>query len=312
MISVIIPRYNRANTILRSIKSVLYQTYIDLELIIIDDGSTDNTKELIEQINNLRIRSIYLGTNSGASNARNVSATYAKGEWITFQDSNDEWHPDKLEKQMLLADKHPEYSLIYCCFIKYIHDGRVVYFPQEPYPGTIEGDMYSSLLFCNVIGAPTMLIKRDVFLQSSGFDTAYHSLEDWEFVIRISKNYFIGFVPEYLMDVYTLNGGISSLVGSYYESRCRMLAEYREDIMKLGLFDAIVLDILKRAGIDGVQDQVQKMMMIYLQKIPCIIPLICCLVFSELVTFLYLYCMFCLHSLQTNYVKLPYRHFFTT
>ena len=64
---------------------------------------------------------------------------------------------------MLLADKHPEYSLIYCCFIKYIHDGRVVYFPQEPYPGIMEGDMYSSLLFCNVIGAPTMMIKRDVF-----------------------------------------------------------------------------------------------------------------------------------------------------
>ncbi|MBR5598277.1 MAG: glycosyltransferase [Lachnospiraceae bacterium] len=267
MISVIIPTYNRAGTILRSVNSVLNQTYKDLELIIIDDGSTDNTKKLIEEMEDDRIRYIYLGANGGASNARNIGASYALGDWIAFQDSDDAWRPEKLEKQMILANEHPEYSLIYSSFEYHDLDGTSTGFPARPYTGIMENDMYSSLLLCNVIGCPTMLIKRDAFSQSGGFDTNYHSLEDWEFVIRFSKNNLIGFVPDYLMDVYLLNNGVSSRVAPYYESRCRMLAEYREDIMKLGLFDTIVLDIFNRAKDSGVQKQVQDMMMLYLQTI---------------------------------------------
>lgn len=85
MISVIIPTYNRADTILRSVNSVLDQTYKDIELLIIDDGSTDNTKELIEQIEDSRIRYIYLGTNSGASNARNIGARHAPENGLHFR-----------------------------------------------------------------------------------------------------------------------------------------------------------------------------------------------------------------------------------
>ena len=268
MISVIIPTYNRAGTILRSVNSVLNQTYEDLELIIIDDGSTDNTKKLIEEIEDDRIRYIYLGANGGASNARNVGVSYALGEWIAFQDSDDAWRPEKLEKQMQLVHEHPEYSLIYSSFEYHDSKDNSSGFPARPYNGTMEGDLYSSLLLCNVIGCPTMLIKKEAFIQSNGFDVNYNSLEDWEFVIRFSKNNLIGFVPDYLMDVYLLDSGVSSRVAPYYESRCRMLAEYREDIMKFGLFDTIVLDILNRAANSGVQKQVQDMMMLYLQTVP--------------------------------------------
>jgi len=268
MISVIIPTYNRAGTILRSVNSVLNQTYKDLELLIIDDGSTDNTKELIEQIEDDRIRYIYLGANSGASNARNAGVFYASGEWIAFQDSDDAWKPEKLEKQMQLALEHPEYAMIYSSFMDHEADESIIYFPSKPYSGVMEGNMYSSLLLCNVIGAPTMMIKREAFLQSGGFDTNYKSLEDWEFVIRFSKNNLIGFVPDYLMDVYMLNNGVSSRVAPYYDARCRMLAEYKEDLIKFGLFDTVVMDILTRAADSGVQDQVKNMMMLYLQTLP--------------------------------------------
>ena len=268
MISVIIPTYNRANTILRSVNSVLNQTYEDFELLIIDDGSTDNTKVLIEQLDDPRIRYIYLGANGGASNARNKGVEYANGEWIAFQDSDDAWKPNKLQMQMDYASNHPEYSMIYSSYIAHLSEHEDIYFPTKPLPSVMEGNMFASLLTRNVIGAPTMMIKRDAFLQSGGFDTAYHSLEDWEFVIRFSRDNLIGYVPEYLMDVYMLDGGISSHVGAYYDARCRMVAEYKDDLMKLGLFDSVVLDIFTRAGNSGVQQQVQEMMMLYLQTIP--------------------------------------------
>lgn len=93
----------------------------------------------------------------------------------------------------------------------------------------------------------------------------YNSLEDWEFAIRFSQDNLIGFVPDFLMDVYVQGNGISSNIAGYYESRCKMLAEYREDIVKLGIFDSIVMDILTQANIDEVQDHVKKMLMLYLQ-----------------------------------------------
>lgn len=157
--------------------------------------------------------------------------------------------------------------MIYSSYIAHLTK-QDIYFPTEPLPSVMEGDMFHTLLLRNVIGAPTMLIKREAFLQSGGFDTAYQSLEDWEFVIRFSKNNLIGYVSDYLMDVYMLDGGISSRVGAYYDSRCRMLAEYKEDIIKFGLFDTIAMDILTRAANSGIQEQVQKMMMLYLQTMP--------------------------------------------
>lgn len=267
MVSVIIPTYNRAHTILRSVNSVLNQTYKDLELLVIDDGSTDNTKELLEQINDSRLRYIYLGANSGASNARNAGVSYASGEWIAFQDSDDEWKPEKLEIQMNLASKHPEYSMIYSFYTGHFSN-TTMSVPAEPLPPIMEGDMYYTLLYRNVIGAPTTLIKKEAFLQSGGYDTTYKSLEDWEFVIRFSRNYLIGCIPECLMDAYLQDGGVSSQVAPYYDARCRMLAEYKDDFVKLGLFDTVAMDILNRAATAGVQDQVKNMMILYLQTLP--------------------------------------------
>ena len=169
--------------------------------------------------------------------------------------------------QMAYALEHPEYNLIYSSYIAHLED-QDIYFPTSPLPSVMEGDMFDVLLLRNVIGAPTMLIKRNAFLESGGFDTAYHSLEDWEFVLRFAKNNLIGYVPEYLMDVYMLDGGVSSHVAAYYDSRCRMLAEYKNEILKLSLFDTIVMDILTRAKNSGIADQVQKMMALYLQTIP--------------------------------------------
>lgn len=264
-ISVVIPTYNRQHTLLRAVNSVLQQSYSELEILIIDDGSTDSTEEIVRTIEDYRVRYIPLGKNQGVANARNFGVANAEGEWIAFQDSDDSWHKDKLEKQMDYAKKHPEYAMIYTLYQANLSDGRQIISPAKPWPPVMEGNMFNTLLERNVIGAPTMCVKRECFLRSGGFDTTYKSLEDWEYALRFSRDYRIGFIPEALMDVYMLQDGISSHAGNYFESRCRMLAAFKEEMIQAGVFDSVAMDILKRAQNMNILENVQNMMMLYLQ-----------------------------------------------
>ena len=117
MISVVIPSYNRENTISNSIESVLKQTYSDIEVIVVDDGSTDKTEDIVKGIGDNRIRYIKLEKNSGACVARNIGIMNANGSYIAFQDSDDIWHPDKLEKQYQAIKKYNA-DLVFCKMIK--------------------------------------------------------------------------------------------------------------------------------------------------------------------------------------------------
>ncbi len=262
-ITVIIPTYNRSGTILRAVESVLQQTYSNLEILVIDDGSTDTTEEVVRSIQDDRLEYIKLEKNQGVANARNLGAQMATGEWIAFQDSDDCWHEDKLERQMEYALKHQECNMIYSRYLAKLSDGREVLSPAEPLPQVMEGAMLNTLLERNVIGAPTMLIKRDAYIKCGGFDVIYESLEDWDFAIRFAKENMIGFVNEPLMDVYMLSDGVSSRVGEYFESRCRMLATYRAEMIEVGVFDNVTMDILNRAKNMNVLEQVYQLMMFY-------------------------------------------------
>ncbi len=265
-VSVIIPTYNREKTIMRAVQSVLNQTYTNLEVLIIDDGSTDGTADIVREIQDDRVQYIVLEKNGGASNARNEGVKRATGEWIAFQDSDDSWRPDKLEKQMSYAGAHPEYAMVYGRIAVYLEHGEIIETPCPPWPEIMEGDMLKTLLARNVIGAPVILVKRESFLAIGGFDITYKALEDWEFVIRFSKAYGIGFLPEILMDSYMLSGGISSHVGAYYESRCKMLAQYKTEMQQLGVFETTMEDILFRAQETGILETVTKIMMAYLTQ----------------------------------------------
>ena len=113
MISVVLPTYNRGPLIMRAVKSVLEQTYSDIELLIVDDGSTDCTRAVISAIQDPRVKYLYQETNRGACAVRNIGIRAAKGEYIAFQDSDDVWHPDKLEKQLSYL-KETQSDLVFC------------------------------------------------------------------------------------------------------------------------------------------------------------------------------------------------------
>jgi len=118
-VSIIIQTYNRRQSIGRSIKSVLNQTYRDFELIIVDDGSTDNTKELVADFNDERIKYVRHEENKGEAAARNTGIKAARYDYIVYQDSDDKWLPEKLARQIeLLENASPEVGVIYTGFWK--------------------------------------------------------------------------------------------------------------------------------------------------------------------------------------------------
>lgn len=263
-ISVIIPTYNRANLIERSVQSVLEQTYDNLEVIVVDDGSDDNTQEVVNAFHDSRIVYHKLPSNQGVSNARNVGAAIATASLIAFQDSDDRWQKDKLQKQMEYWQQHPEYGMIYSAYLYHTEAGEIFRVPSANVKGNLEGDIFADLLLRNTVGTPTMLMKKECFLKSGGFDTSLKSLEDWEFAVRFAKNYKIGFVKEPLVDAYLSHGGVSSASGAYYESRCKMIAKYKKEMQEKGIFEQVAADILNRAQNSGVLEAVEKMLMIFL------------------------------------------------
>lgn len=264
-ISVIIPTYNRAKKVVRAIESVLRQTYRDYEIIVFDDGSTDNTKEVVRAINDNRLVYISGNKNRGAGAARNEGVRYAQGKYIAFLDSDDEWLPDKLEKQIEYIACHPEVGMVYgkMHVIKGEKEGD---FPNNTTEGELEGDIYSWLLRRNTIGAPTMFIKKECFDAIGGFDESLNCLEDWEFSVRFAKEYRIGYIDEPLIVVHSSAGGVSSNTGGYFGTRCKIVSDNRNEMLENGILDEVLMDIFSRAQNKGVLAQVQAIIMNLLQE----------------------------------------------
>lgn len=259
-ISVILPTYNRSHCIQRAVRSVLTQSYPVQEVIIADDCSQDNTEEVLSRINDTRVRYYRLPQNRGAGGARNFGVEKARYDLIAFHDSDDEWMENKIERQMAYWEKHPEFGMIYSAYETLVA-GEV---PDRRSGRKLEGNILPELLYKNTIGAPTVLMKKQIFYEAGGFDESMHSLEDWDFAIKVAKKYPIGFVPEVLLKVNTSDGGVSSNKAAYYQNRCYMLRKHRTEYLENGMFDKTVQYILKQAETDGLLAQIEKMIMLYL------------------------------------------------
>ncbi len=205
IVSVVIPTYNRASTIERSVRSVLHQSFDDLELIIVDDCSTDATESIIRSIKDNRIRYKKLEKNMGGNHARNLGVSLAKGKYIAFQDSDDEWDSEKIEKQ-IKAIKNADYC--FCRFIKF-KNGKLEVVPAESFqmPNN-KNEMFKTLFNGNQISTQTLLMKRELFDDIS-FDESLPRFQDWDFAIRLAKKYTGVFVGEPLVKVYEQKDSIS-------------------------------------------------------------------------------------------------------
>lgn len=207
-ISVIIPTYNRGNIIEKSIRSVLNQTYKFIELLIVDDGSTDNTEEVVKKIDDDRIKYIKLDSNCGASHARNIGIKNASGKYISFQDSDDIYHIDKLEKQYNNLKKNNS-DFDFCKII--IHDGDFISeIPSNHQIESIRKKLFvDELCNGNYISTQAILIKKEI-AEKILFDERLPRFQDYDFVMRVIANVKVSYIDEVLIDLYRQENSISN------------------------------------------------------------------------------------------------------
>jgi glycosyltransferase involved in cell wall biosynthesis len=199
--SIIIPTYNRANFIEETIKSVLSQTMKNLEVIIVDDGSTDGTKEIIKNLatNDDRIKYLYQENCGRPSVPRNIGFKNSTGEYISFLDSDDIWLPQKLEKQIELfeKDKSGKLGFVDCKYIIIGENSEEIKqnYSSHGYRGNILKQMLKDHL---IITPGSVLIKRSIINTVGLLDERLKCLDDWDMWLRISKHYKIDFVNKKL------------------------------------------------------------------------------------------------------------------
>jgi len=207
-VSVIIPTYNREHLLGRAISSVLSQTYTDFEIIVVDDNSSDNTQDIIKSFKDKRLRYVRHEVNKGNAAARNTGIKLARGDFIAFQDSDDEWFPGKLEKQIgIFKDAPEEVGVVYTGFWR-IQGNKKIYLPSRVRKKN--GDIHTEILRNPFIGTPSAMVKKICFEKAGIFDERIHHYVDWELWIRISQFFHFKCIDEPMLISYYTPGSLSS------------------------------------------------------------------------------------------------------
>ena len=206
LISVIIPSYNRGHLIQKAAQSVLEQTYKNIELIIVDDGSTDNTESQVKSIADSRIKYFKLEKNTGACAARNKGIQEANGEYISFNDSDDCWKNEKLETQLEFL-KQENADVVLCAMRCYDENGNFLHdFPKNVETGKIS---YEQLLKYNCSSTQILFGKAECF-KNTLFDASMPRLQDWDITLRLSQKYNLFFQNKILADTFIQKDSIST------------------------------------------------------------------------------------------------------
>ncbi|MCL2689237.1 MAG: glycosyltransferase family 2 protein [Chitinispirillia bacterium] len=222
-VSVIIPAFNRSALLHRAVESVLNQTERDFELVIVDDGSTDDTSQYLQKIKLLNnVQCLRLDKNYGVSKARNAGVSASSGEWIAFLDSDDYWHPDKLRFQFKWLADNPQYSIMQTNEI-WIRNGVRVNQPKTY--KKICGDIFNESVERCMITPSSVIMRRSLFEQTGGFDEKMRACEDYDLWLRITCKHHAGLEPKNLLTRY---GGHDDQLSSITET----LDKYRIEALK--------------------------------------------------------------------------------
>ena len=225
MVSVIIPTYNRAGMVKEAIESVLKQTYQDFEIIVVDDGSTDHTREVVESFSHDKIRYLYQ-ENQRQAVARNYGIREARGKYIAFLDSDDEWVCEKISVQVDILNTYSQIEVLFCDFMNIIESTQEKHRTFEQYPNTmklldveqidhnlfiIKGGLLESLTVEDLILPSSVVLRRELLERVGYFSETLRNTEDFELFWRMGlEGVRFAYINEVHLTRYKPSGSLSS------------------------------------------------------------------------------------------------------
>ncbi len=241
LISIITPTYNREAFLPAAIESVLAQSYKEFELIIVDDGSTDNSRELINAYADKDPRVKYLyQENQRQSVARNYALSIAKGDFICFLDSDNYWPHDKLEKSLKAFEQHPEADIVYGDCITIDEQGNELHRNNmRRYSGSIA----ALLLKDNFVSMNTTMTRRKCFNEMGGMSGKRRVADDYDLWLKFSARYRFQYIPEFLAYYRVMENQISSNKKLRFETNEKIILDF------LAAFPDAVSEYEKKAGL---------------------------------------------------------------
>lgn len=227
LVSIIIPTYNRGHIISATIQSIFAQSYEDWELIIVDDGSTDSTQDVVMEISQIdnRVKYIRNNKNQGANACRNEGAAHARGEFLVFFDSDNIMLPEYLRRH-LEALEGSENTFCYC-YARIIDGINLKIFPPKIYN---HNELVNNIIYNNVIDMNSVMIKKQCFVNCGGFNPDMPRLQDWELFLNLLVRRgepSVG-IPEVLCESYIQDDSISKQQDKLIKARFILLEEYKD------------------------------------------------------------------------------------
>ena len=246
-VSVVVPTFNRASLLPRAIDSVLAQTFTDFELLVVDDASTDETAEVVRRYADPRVRYLVQPHNTGVAGARNRGMRAARGDFIAFLDSDDEWMPEKLERQIgLLRGTSPSVGLVYSG-VESVREGGV----PTIEPAGARGDIYREMLHRNVIhgGGSNVVMRRQVIATAGFFHEGLPAIEDYEYWLRITRFFEVDAIDEPLVRYHDRGGAErrSRALRANLEARGWLFSRYARDMRRARVAHLFLLRDVRRA-----------------------------------------------------------------
>lgn len=225
-VSVVLPVRNRATLVEAAARTVLNQTWRDLELVVVDGGSTDGTVGVLRRLaaSDRRVRLVLQEQADGVAAARNAGAAVARGRWLAFQDSDDAWHPEKLERQMAALAAMPTARLAYAG-LRRRFPGTEVLRPAawDGSAGRVDGDLHGAVLRRSLMTTPTMVVDRTLFHAVGGFDPELRYNEDWDLAVRLTARSPVACAADWLVDSPQLEDSLTRDREAQLRSLRRML-----------------------------------------------------------------------------------------
>ncbi len=207
-VTVVVPAYNQEAYIEETLQSILAQTFTDYEVIVVDDGSSDETGKVVSNVRDRRLHYVYQANSGRPACSRNRGVSLAKGEYIAFLDGDDLWMPDKLEKQLQMFQAHPEYGLVFSNAISFDEQGN-----EDMIVGRAvsSGYLYQKLFLHNFIAGCTVMVRKNSLDAVGGFNEGHDFLavEDYDLWLRMSRRYPFGYIDEPLAR-YRIRSGSAS------------------------------------------------------------------------------------------------------